>query len=42
MLGVTIGDALGVPLEFMSADEIQRKHGTVREMIGGGWLHVEP
>jgi len=42
MLGVAVGDALGAPLEFMSADEIRRKHGTVREMIGGGWLHVEP
>lgn len=42
MLGVAVGDALGAPLEFMSAEEIQRKHGTVREMLGGGWLHVEP
>lgn len=42
MLGVAVGDALGAPLEFMDAAEIQRKHGTVREMIGGGWLHVEP
>lgn len=42
MLGVAIGDALGAPLEFMSAQSIQRKHGTVREMIGGGWLNVEP
>ncbi len=42
MLGVAVGDALGAPLEFMSAAEIRRKHGTVREMLGGGWLHVEP
>ncbi len=42
MLGVAIGDALGAPLEFMNAGEIQRKHGTVREMLGGGWLSVEP
>lgn len=42
MLGVAIGDALGAPLEFMSAQSIQRKYGTVREMIGGGWLDVEP
>lgn len=42
MLGVAIGDALGAPLEFMSASSIQRKHGTVRKMLGGGWLNVEP
>lgn len=42
MLGVAVGDALGAPLEFMSAKEIRRKHGTVREMLGGGWLSVEP
>lgn len=43
MLGVAVGDALGAPLEFMRAEEIRRKHGgPVREMIGGGWLSVEP
>lgn len=42
MYGVAVGDALGAPLEFMSADEIRTKHGTVRDMIGGGWLNVEP
>lgn len=42
MIGVAVGDALGAPLEFMSADGIRRAHGTVREMIGGGWLSVEP
>ena len=42
MLGVAVGDAMGAPLEFMSAAEIKRKHGEVREMLGGGWLNVEP
>ena len=41
-LGVATGDALGAALEFMSAQEIQRKHGLVREKIGGGWLRVKP
>lgn len=42
MLGVAVGDALGAPLEFMTAEEIRRKHGEpVREMIGG-WLSVMP
>jgi len=42
LYGVAIGDALGAPLEFMSKDEITRKHGRVTEMIGGGWLNVKP
>ena len=42
LYGVAIGDALGAPLEFMDAESIQRQHGTVRDMIGGGWLNVKP
>jgi ADP-ribosyl-[dinitrogen reductase] hydrolase len=42
LLGLGVGDALGAPLEFMSAEQILIKHGVVREMIGGGWLNVRP
>ena len=42
LYGVAVGDALGGPLEFMSAEQIQKKHGRVTEMIGGGWLDLEP
>lgn len=42
MFGVAVGDALGAPLEFMSAKSIKQQHGTVRDMIGGGWLNVLP
>lgn len=42
LYGVAIGDALGAPLEFMSQEQIANKHGRVTEMIGGGWLDVEP
>lgn len=42
ILGVAIGDALGAPLEFMTGEEISKKYGTVRDMIGGGWLSVLP
>ena len=31
LFGVAVGDALGAPLEFMNAKEIQHKHGTVKE-----------
>ena len=42
LYGVATGDALGAPVEFMTAEEIQRKHGTVRTMLGGGWLGLKP
>lgn len=42
LYGVAVGDALGAPVEFMSAEEIKKKHGRVTEMIGGGWLSVWP
>jgi ADP-ribosyl-[dinitrogen reductase] hydrolase len=41
-LGLALGDALGAPLEFMTAGEIRTQHGTVRELIGGGWLRLAP
>lgn len=42
LLGLASGDALGGPLEFMGAREIQRTHGEVRDFIGGGWLSLRP
>lgn len=42
LYGVAVGDALGAPLEFMSAEKIKNEHGYVTEMIGGGWLNTEP
>jgi ADP-ribosyl-[dinitrogen reductase] hydrolase len=42
-VGLAVGDALGGPLEFMSADEIVARYGgPVREMVGGGWLDLRP
>lgn len=40
-LGLAIGDALGAPVEFMTAREIAHR-GTHREMTGGGWLKLVP
>jgi ADP-ribosyl-[dinitrogen reductase] hydrolase len=42
LLGLGVGDALGAPIEFMSAEQIRIKHGIVRDMLGGGWLHLRP
>lgn len=40
LLGKAVGDALGATVEFMSRDMIQREYGTLREIIGGGWLNL--
>ena len=43
LLGLAVGDALGGPLEFMSAAEIRTRHrGPVDDYVGGGWLSLEP
>lgn len=42
LVGLAIGDALGAPLEFMARDQIAANYGEVREMIGGGWLNLDP
>lgn len=40
-LGLAVGDALGAPVEFMTAREIAHK-GAHTEMTGGGWLKLKP
>ncbi|HHY67875.1 MAG TPA: ADP-ribosylglycohydrolase family protein, partial [Alicyclobacillus sp.] len=40
--GVAVGDALGAAVEFMSREEIRRKYGVLREIVGGGWLNLRP
>lgn len=42
LYGVAVGDALGAPVEFMSAGEIGNRFGRITEMVGGGWLGVRP
>lgn len=42
LVGLALGDALGAPLEFMPRAEIAASYGQVRELIGGGWLNVDP
>jgi ADP-ribosyl-[dinitrogen reductase] hydrolase len=41
LLGGAVGDALGAPLEFMTAGEIAAKYGRLAEMVGGGWLRLK-
>lgn len=40
-LGLAVGDALGAPVEFLTAREIAAQGGHT-EMTGGGWLKLKP
>jgi ADP-ribosyl-[dinitrogen reductase] hydrolase len=40
-LGLAVGDALGGPVEFLTAREIAHRGGH-QEMTGGGWLKLRP
>jgi ADP-ribosylglycohydrolase len=42
LLGLAVGDALGAPLEFMSRSAIEREHGVLRELVGGGVFGWRP
>ena len=39
LYGVAIGDALGLTVEGMTAQEIQATYGQLQDIVGGGWLH---
>ena len=41
-IGLAIGDALGGPVEFMTAREIAAKYGILKDIVGGGWLRLKP
>ena len=41
-IGLAIGDALGGPVEFMTAHEIAAKYGILKDIVGGGWLRLKP
>lgn len=42
LYGVAVSDALGGPVEFLRAKDIQALYGAITEMEGGGWLDLEP
>ena len=42
LVGLALGDALGAPLEFLAREQIVATWGEVRDLLGGGWLNVDP
>lgn len=42
LVGMALGDALGGPVEFMTASEIRGRYGVLKELVGGGWLRLKP
>jgi ADP-ribosyl-[dinitrogen reductase] hydrolase len=42
LLGLAVGEALGAPAEFLTADQVVEKYGVITEMLGGGVYDVAP
>jgi ADP-ribosyl-[dinitrogen reductase] hydrolase len=42
LLGLAAGDALGATVEFLPAAEVARRHGTHRDIVGGGAFGWRP
>lgn len=42
LLAFAVGDALGATTEFCTPAEIRNEYGVHRDIIGGGWLDLEP
>ena len=40
--GFAIGDAMGATTEFMTDKQIKLFYGEVNEIVGGGWLELQP
>lgn len=40
--GFVIGDAMGATTEFLTKQQVARMYGQVDDIIGGGWLNLEP
>ena len=42
LLGLAVGEAIGAPAEFLTAEQVAEKYGVITEMIGGGVYEVSP
>jgi ADP-ribosyl-[dinitrogen reductase] hydrolase len=42
LLGLAVGEALGAPAEFLTAEQIEERFGVITDMLGGGCHDVLP
>ena len=42
LLGSAVGDALGATTEFMNPAQIREEFGVHKDIVGGGWLDLDP
>ena len=42
LLGLAVGEALGAPADFLTAAQIEERHGVITDMLGGGCHDVAP
>jgi ADP-ribosyl-[dinitrogen reductase] hydrolase len=42
LLGLAVGEAMGAPAEFLSADQVVERYGYIADMVGGGCHDVAP
>ncbi len=42
LYGFAIGDAMGATTEFMTSGQVRDMYGQVTDIIGGGWLNLDP
>jgi ADP-ribosyl-[dinitrogen reductase] hydrolase len=42
LLGLAVGDALGAPAQFLTAEQVVERWGVLTEMVGGGAYAVRP
>ena len=41
LLGLAVGEALGAPADFLTAEQIEERFGVIMEMLGGGCNEVQ-
>jgi ADP-ribosyl-[dinitrogen reductase] hydrolase len=42
LMGLAVGDALGAPAEFLTAEQVAQRWGVLTEMVGGGCHECQP
>lgn len=42
LLGLAVGDALGAPAEFLTAEQVVERYGVITDLLGGGVYDLRP